>query len=188
MLLFLSIIENEEDRALVEELYYEYREDMFGVARSVLRDASEAEDAVQTVFMNIASKHIATVRGLAGSRRRSYMLAAAKYSALSILRKKDKLVSLDKMLDEGIEPAAEDDDFTEKVCAGSDKQSLVAALGRLDPLYSIVLYYHYGEDMPTQAIAELLGRKPATVRQQLARGRQLLLKELFPEGGERLAY
>gem|GEM_PF-617875 len=188
MLLFLFLIESEDDRAFVEELYNEYREVMFRVARSVLKDASDAEDAVQTVFMNVASKHIGTLKGLEGVRRRSYLLAAVKYASLTMLRSKVKTVSLDKMLDAGVDPSANDEDFTEWVCANCDKNGIIEAMGRLDPLYGIVLYYRYGEELSTQQIAELLGRKHSTVRQQLARGRQLLMKELSAKGGEQLAY
>lgn len=188
MLLFLYLIESEDDRNFVAELYYDYREAMYRVARSVLKDASEAEDAVQTVFMNVASKHIRTLKELDGARRKNYLLAAAKYAALTMLRSKSKVVSLDKLMDAGVDPSANDEDFTEWVCANCDKDGIIEAMGRIDPLYGIVLYYHYGEDMPTQQIAELLNRKPATVRAQLSRGRQLLYKELTAKGGERLAY
>lgn len=182
MLLFLSVIENDDDRAFVEKLYYDYGERMYGVAYSALRSASDAEDAVQTVFMNIAAKHLQTVKELDEGRKKNYLLAAAKYAALSILRGKKKTVSLDSMAEDGYEPSS-DEDFTEWVCANCEKDDIIKAMGRLDPLYGIVLYYHFGEDMPAQQIAELLGKKLSTVKAQLVRGKKLLMKELRA-GGE----
>ena len=91
-------------------------------------------------------------------------------------------------MDEGVDPTANDDDFTEQVCSEIDLQStLIEALDRLDPLYSIVLYYYYGEDMTAKSIAELLGIKYDTARARLMRGRKLLLKELSSKGGDSLA-
>lgn len=183
MLLFLSVIENDDDRAFAEGLYYEYAERMHGVAYSVVKNAADAEDAVQTVFMNVADKHLQTVKQLDEGRRKNYLLAAVKYAALDILRRRKKTVSLDSMAEDGFEPSA-DGDFTEWVCANCEKEDIIKAMGRLDPLYGIVLYYHFGEDMSAQQIAELLGKKLSTVKQQLVRGKKLLVKELKAAGGE----
>ena len=185
LLLFLQIIEEEQDRRLLELLYIEYRDSMYGVACSVLRNSADAEDAVQTVFMNVASKHIETIKGLeSDSRKRSYLLAAGKYTAIDSLRRKSKApVSMDQLKESGFDPADDDGDFTEEICAKYSKSALAEALSHLGELYRIVLYYRFGEDMSVSEIASLLGRKAATVNQQLVRGKKLLLAELASKGG-----
>ena len=51
--LYLTLIETEEYRTLLEIIYYEYRDIMFLKARSLLQDDYLSEDAVHTAFLRV---------------------------------------------------------------------------------------------------------------------------------------
>lgn len=67
LVLYMSFIDDEIHRRLFEEIYITYRKQMFLVARAVLSNDSDAEDAVHDVFLKIAK---VKCRKLAASRRR----------------------------------------------------------------------------------------------------------------------
>ena len=54
MLIYLQMIETPEDRSKFETLYEEYRDVMYAVAKKILRNNMDAEDAILQAFVNIA--------------------------------------------------------------------------------------------------------------------------------------
>lgn len=56
--LYMSFTDDESYRRLFEEIYINYRKQMFLAARSVLGSDSDAEDIVHDVFLKIAKKHM----------------------------------------------------------------------------------------------------------------------------------
>ena len=62
-----------------------------------------------------------------------------------------------------------------------EENRLAEALLRLPPKYRDVIHLHYYEGDKTEEIAEILHRKPATVRSQLARAREKLAAILKEE-------
>ena len=67
------------------------------------------------------------------------------------------------------EGLSEDIPFTEK-----EHQDLYHELQRLPEKYRSVIHLFYYEEMSVEEIGRVLNRKPATVRTQLTRGRELL--------------
>ena len=57
LLIYMSFIDDESHRRLFEEIYLSYRKQMFLVARTVLKNDSDAEDIVHDVFLRIARKY-----------------------------------------------------------------------------------------------------------------------------------
>ncbi len=47
---YLTLIDNKDDRKLLEGIYYAYRKQMYSVALSVLRNEYVAEDFVHDIF------------------------------------------------------------------------------------------------------------------------------------------
>ena len=58
LVLYMSFINDEIHRRLFEEIYMTYRKQMFLVARAVLSNDSDAEDAVHDVFLKLSLIHI----------------------------------------------------------------------------------------------------------------------------------
>ena len=53
MLIYLQMIESEEDKSKFEAIYNKYRYLMFSVANRVLNNQYDAEDAVHQAFISI---------------------------------------------------------------------------------------------------------------------------------------
>ena len=52
LLLYTALIDEESDKLLFEGLYLKYRAPMTMIARGILHDSMEAEDAVQCFYGN----------------------------------------------------------------------------------------------------------------------------------------
>lgn len=65
--------------------------------------------------------------------------------------------------------------------ADPGEENVFRAVMDLPRKYRIVLHLYYFEGYSTKEIAGLLSRKPATVRSQLDRGRELLKQRLLEE-------
>ena len=185
---YLSVIEDEEDRLLFEKIYRKFRQPMMYMARSILSDDMDAEDAVHDVFAKVATKHMPLMRRMDNKTDiKNYLLKAVKNTALNMTEKKKRAyISIDDVnaaeLIDGSDIS--DDDFVSLICRKSDYETVVRAIRDLDRTYSEVLYFHFVLEMPVGQVAELLNRKTATVKKQLVRGKKLLLVSLDLNGGD----
>ena len=55
--LFLTYLDDENDKILFEEMFYSYRKQMLSFSISILKNKDDAEDAVHNVFLHIAQKN-----------------------------------------------------------------------------------------------------------------------------------
>lgn len=184
--LYMSFIDDESHRRLFEEIYQNYRKQMFYVARSVLGNDSDAEDVVHDVFLKIAKKHMPRISKIENhADQRNYILKATKNTALDYWRKRrhEKAI-IDAANEEKLKKYDDitDDELTDKVCRDIEYKRIVEAIASLDEIYRDALYYHFVLEMSVPEIAELLDCKTSTMKQRLVRGKKLLHMKLF--GGE----
>ena len=186
--LYMSFIDDESHRHLFEEIYINYRKQMFLVARSILGNDSDAEDEdiVHDVFLKIAKKHMPKISQIKNEiDLRNYLLKATKHTALDYLRKHSRESIRIEIEDEkDILNLADinDEDFVEKICNGIEYERIVAAIASLKDIYRDVLYYHFVLELSVPEVANLLNCKVSTVKQRLVRGKKLLYAQLL--GGE----
>lgn len=176
--IFAAMPEDPVEQLRFEDIYRNYRRQMLMVAQRVLRDSHDAEDAVQNALMGIA-KHIHKVP--AGNEKilRAYVLTAAKNAALSMLpakQQRDDTVDISELT------VAAEDDLFRQVAASQDYEGLLRAMRQLDPKYREVLMLVYVQEQSVRDAADILHRREGTVRQQLNRGRKLLIELCRKEG------
>lgn len=183
---YMSFIDDESHRRLFEEIYINYRKQMFLVARSVLGNDSDAEDIVHDVFLKIAKKHMARISRIENDTDlRNYLLKATKHTALDHLRKhrRERIVAdAEIYADMPDTTDMTDDDFAEKICNNIEYERIVSAIASLKNIYREVMYYHFVMDLSVSEVAKLMECKVSTVKQRLVRGKKLLYAQLF--GGE----
>lgn len=170
MLLFLANMPA-DDRTRLEALYNRYRTRMFSVAYSVLGNRQDAEDAVQTAFVKLAA-NLSSVREEDSAETGAFLSVIVKNTALDILRKRKKYIDIREL------EALPDESGTtvESMAEEIDLKALTACVRRLPSPYYEVLFLHYVRDLTAKRTAALLGRRTATVKQQLVRGKRMLLK------------
>ena len=171
LMLYFALIDSEADQLRFSDIYSNYQKQMLLVAKRILHSDEDAEDAVQIAFLGIAQR--------IKSRLRAYVLTAAKNAALSLLPQKKRQ---DNMLDIDELPIASDEDLFVKVMQSQDYDTLLRAARMLPAPYREVLLIICVEGQTVAASAAILHRKPGTVRQQLNRGKKLLIDFCRKEG------
>lgn len=172
MLLYMMLLDTEEESSFFENIYYEYRQGMYGLAYTILEDSYGAEDAVHTVFLRVV-KHIEKLEKMDKEKQKSYLLTAVKHAAIDIKRKQKKQgeiyfeeVPENLLTNNGME-------FWEK--------ELVMSILKLPVIYREVLQYKYAVGVDNKQIADMLGITESTVRKRLERAKKMLKEQLRDE-------
>ena len=134
LLLYLNLIDDEQQRIEFEEIYTTYRKQMILLAKSLLHNDTDAEDVVHDVFLRIASKHIGFIQGLRHPEDvRNYLLKATKNTALNELSRKGRsTVSLDTLSESDLTDTRDLSDaaFIELLCTKAKSRTGFAFLAR----------------------------------------------------------
>lgn len=172
--LYMSFIDDEDDRAKFEILYHTYRKRMVLTAYSVLHNKDDAEDAVHDTFIKIA-RNMKSIGDPESDETLSYVIKATKNNAINLLNKNKRRTEWIKLDD--IENIT-DEQFFEKLSLTESYEKIVSAIRSLDDTYRDVMFYHFVKEMKIKDIAYLLGKKNSTVHQQLVRGKKKLIEIL----------
>ena len=152
----------------LEELVTQYENTLFRTALAILGDVPEAEDAVQDAFVRYLEKRPAFRDA---GHERAWLLKVTANGCKSRLRARRRHPWVE-LLD--VYPAPD-----------GDSREVLEAVLSLPEKYREVVHLYYHEGYQTAEIAKILGMKEATVRSNLARGREKLksvLKEAYDFG------
>ena len=177
---YMAFIDDEDDREKFEMLCNEYRKRMVYIAYSALGNNEDAEDAVHDTFIKIA-RNMNSIGDPKSNEALSYVLKATKNTAINLSKKnttRNKHIHL-----EDVENMT-DEHFFEKLSVSKDYEKIVSAIRNLNDTYRDVMFYHYVCEMKIKDIADLLGKKNSAVRQQLVRGKKMLIEILEKEWSE----
>ncbi len=159
-------------RAAFEAVVPRYRERVFRLALSILRDSASAEDAAQDVFVRLWR----ALPGYNGTAALStWIYAITRNTCISLLRKRRPQVSLD-------EPAFADSDDGGglQLAAPEQDDSAVASveklLDRLPERYRQAVTLFYMEDQSYDQTAKALDLPLGTVKALLHRARKRLIE------------
>lgn len=158
---------------LLTQIYESYHKQMEYVAYGVLQNRQDAEDAVQDAFLAL-SAHLDTLEGMEDFRIYYYVTETARHKAIDLLRKRKNSVPFDEIA-EGF--LTDGNDFTEQLAAKDAADEMLGFIRALPAHYRDVLSLCYVDGLNSRQISDLLGRSDTTVRKQLQRGREILLKK-----------
>lgn len=187
--LYLAYLDDDNDQKLFEDMFLSYRKQMVTFAITILGNEDDAQDAVGDVFLRIAQKNWDVVRGIDNETDlRNYLLKATKNTSLNKIKgKKKENVSLDTIMEydmDGIEDLS-DDTFLEVICNKFEYDKVVEAIRSLNEKYRDVMYCHYVMEMTVPETAKSLNQKLSATKQQLVRGKKMLLSLLGKKGDEK---
>ena len=83
-MIFLAIIDSNENRLNFEELYFQYEKKMYYTAFQILQNKEDAEDALQNAFWAIA-RNIEKIDRVDSIETQIYVIKAVKSRALNLL-------------------------------------------------------------------------------------------------------
>ena len=158
---------------LFARIYEDYHKQMEYVAYSILQNRQDAEDAVQDAFLAL-SAHLDTLIGMEDFRIYYYVTETARHKDIDLLRKRKNSIPLDEIA-EGF--LTDGSDFTEQIAAKDAADEMLSFIRALPAHYRDVLSLCYVDGLNSRQISDLLGRSDTTVRKQLQRGREILLKK-----------
>ena len=160
---------------------------LYRIARSVLRNSTEAEDAVQEAYVS-AFAHLASYRG--ESSLSAWLARITMNEALGRLRRQRSTVDIATLEEArtGAEiiqfPLLAQNDDPERTMAQRQILLLVEqATDNLPDAYRLVFVTRVIEGMSVEETADLLGIKPETVKTRLHRARQLVRDQLNKQIG-----
>ena len=183
---YLSLIDDAQQRIEFEEIYTTYRMQMIHLAKSYFENEADAEDVVHDVFVRIATKHMKFIQTLSNPDDvRNYLLKATKNTALNELKRKGRThVSIEEISESALEsfPDLTDDSFLDLICTKTEYERVTQALLSMEESYRDIMYYHFVLDLSVPEAARLLGRNIATAKKQLVRGKKILLYKLDIRG------
>jgi RNA polymerase sigma-70 factor (ECF subfamily) len=191
------------DPAAVRSIVRQNNRRLFRVARSILKDDWEAEDAVQEAYVR-ALTHLSEFEGR--SSLQTWLTRIVVNEALGRLRRRRPTVDIADIESGAVPrdsatvvpfPLAAPQPDPERAMAQSEITSLLEkAIDALPDAFRIVLVARVIEQMSVEETAELYGLRPETVKTRLHRARAMLrqgleqkfgplLTDTFPFGGKR---
>lgn len=169
------------DAAAFASLVMPHRDRILRLAQRILRNREDAEDAVQTAFLD-AMRHLGSFQGR--SRFSSWLTRIALNAAFMRLRsaRRRAEMSLDEMVQRdtaGRLQVVDARSNPEQECSINEARVVLAkAMDRLGPLYSDVLHMFHMQQLSAKEAARILGVPVGTVKARLHRARSRLSRHL----------
>lgn len=159
-------MEPSEHFEMLERIVSAYSPMLLRLACTRLNSPSDAEDAVQEVFLSLLAR---PVEFRNEEHEKAWLIRCTLHRASDILRRAEKK---NLPLDAAGEMSAPERPETDYI---------LDAVRSLPQRYGSILYLHYYEGYTAKEIGKLLGLPSATVGTRLARGRERLKKLLKEE-------
>lgn len=167
---FLATLESDADRQTFAGIYAQHHLKMESAAIRILKNQSDAEDAVQNAFMQVI-RHFEKIDQIPCEDLPFWLISIVKNEAYMILRKRKQIVPLEDW-----------SGFLEKSEDVSDYAALVELFTELPDTYQQVLEMKSLLGYTDKEIAAHLGITETAVSTRASRGRELLRKILEKEG------
>lgn len=176
MLLYLSIIETEEEKSKFVEVYEKYQYFMWYVANEILQDKHLSEDAVQEAFLAL-TRHLDKIEEVKSTKTKNFVATIVKSKAIDLIRKKKNEVEAfeEEIVGESKENMLED--YIQK----EEHEKIVEAIFQLEEIYRIVFEYKYLHELSDKEIAGILEVTTKVVNVRLFRGKKKLKEILMEE-------
>lgn len=99
MLIYLQVIETQEDRSKFEILHEHYKGLMYHIAYDILRSREDAEEAVNDAFWKIA-KNILKISEPVCPKTRTYIVLVVESTSVDLWRKRQRKVDTIPLIDD----------------------------------------------------------------------------------------
>lgn len=177
MLLFLSLLDGEEEKCKFAQIYEKYRYFMWYIADEMLRDEYLAEDAVQEAFLAL-TRHLDRVEEVDSRKTKNFLATIVKSKAIDLIRKQkgditeeyeDALLTLHQ------------GDALDEYLKKESMNRIEKAILELDEIYKVTFEYKYVHELSDREIGDILGVTPKTVNVRVYRARKKLQEILQRE-------
>ena len=179
MLLFLTMLDSDEDRSKFVQLYHKYRYLLWYLARERLQDDHLAEDAVQETFLAL-THHIDKVGCVESTATRNFLATIVKNKATDLWRKRRGIMEEEEASSKQ-EAEVSGEDVLDQYLVKESYERILQAIQKLDEIYRVVFEFKYLHELSDREIADLLGVTPKVVNVRIFRARKKLQNLLREE-------
>ena len=148
----------------IERIVEKQGDRIFRYCLLLLRNSSDAEDAVQETFLSLVRKNPCFRDA---EHEKAWLFHVARNKCLDSLRKRKRQPE-----------ELEENNVSQSSDEAGENIGLFDALSKLPEIYRSVLCLYYLEEMSTERIAALVSRTPSAVKMRLKKGRALLKNEM----------
>lgn len=89
LLIYLAMVDSDEEKDLVEKLYNTYKNTLFNICFAIVRNRTDAEDAVHDTFIRIID-NLCKIKDVDSPQTKAFCIVIARNAAVDILRKNKK--------------------------------------------------------------------------------------------------
>ena len=167
MLIYLSLLDSEEEISKFELIYSTYKKQMYYTANNILKDSHLAEDAVHNAFLRIIN-NLEKIEDINSHKTKGLIVIIVKNVSIDIYRKnkkeRDNTIFIDDL----------DDINGYDEINKNDIGDLEIAISKLPENYKQVFLLKFSHELTDNGISEILDIKPDNVRKRISRGREKL--------------
>lgn len=162
----LAILETEEERSELSQIYEHNIKIFYSIAFSKLHNQQDTEDAIQDAFLAIA-KNPKPFFSVSADKRVSYINVVIRNSAIKIWNKKRKIAENEIELDESI--LDEQISNEEKVLSDFSCNQILKFIGTMPEGVRAAVYLKLDLGLANSDIANTLGISEEATRKRIAR-------------------
>ena len=163
---YLAMIDSPEEQDKFILIYNEYKNIMLNCAYSILKDKSDAEDAVHDAFLRIL-KNLHKIDKISCPKTQHFIVIIVQNVAKTLIKKKNKIRKLELIEDiTGIKRNSVEEEF--------DAEFVAQCIKNMPEIYRDVLVLKYLNDCSTNEIAKILGISKYAVEKRLQRAKKML--------------
>ena len=167
---YLSMVNSDEERNLVERLYKEYKQLMYKTAYSILHNSELSEDAVHEAFLRVID-NLQKFQKYSCKENVAYLVIIVRGIALNKLKQKKREADLDEEIESSV-------NIEEAVNADIGYSEIVDRIKSLSPALKNVALLYFVQGCSVQEIAQILDTKVNTVYSSVSRAKLILTKRL----------
>lgn len=173
MMIYMSVIETDEDRNKFKEIYEDYRQSLYLEALSIVKNPEDAEDIVEDTFLKVAD-NFTEISQKKRQKMHAYIVIINRNNAIDRYNHNKK--SLERTDDTPLEEIIDLDYFD-----SYEYDDLYDAIKKLPQKYKDIIYLYDLMDIGTKSTAKTLKISVDTVYKRVSRARALL-KRLLEKG------
>lgn len=174
------MIDDDNKRNKLEDLYITYKKELFYVAYQILHDYDDAEDIIQNAFIRI-SKHLDKIGEIRCKKTKAYLVIIVRNLSFDRYNHKKKTVLVD-FLSETMQESDGSTSLEDHVLNLEQGKILAESLSKINLGYADILTLRYYYEYSTAEISELLNLSVDNVCVRLHRAKASL-KKILSEGG-----
>lgn len=171
MLVYLQMLDTQEEKSRFQLLYERYNRLMFYVARRILHSPQDVEDAVHQAYIAIL-ENFHKLAQIESPQTKAFVAIVTERKALDMLRERARIVDMD------FEDAA-----VGLPVPAPEENGLAEAIAALPARYREALMLRYYMGYSTQEVAQILGMRPDSAKRLLSRAKKALEERLDERNG-----